>query len=92
MKENAEVCVYTNLPSGSKGVETLPIPAEYKSKENGNRRSKKITSNPATSDSKVSSELNFVIKYPDSVDVLQNASDFARVVEPSENMSEFKIR
>lgn len=54
---------------------------------------KKITSNPATSaDAKVSSALSVAVQYPDEVKVLQNATDFARIVEPLVPITDGKIR
>lgn len=61
--------------------------------ENGNRKAKKITSNPATSgDMKVSGGSDFVVQFPDAVEVLQNASDYARVTEPLVAVTDSKIR
>lgn len=57
-----------------------------------NRKSRKIASNPATAgDQKVSASINVAVKYPDEVEVFQNASKLARVVEPIYSLSDVKI-
>lgn len=91
--EDAKVCIFTNLTSVTKGVEFLPLPESLRASENGNRKAKKITSNPATSgDMKVSGGSDFVVQFPDAVEVLQNASDYARVTEPLVAVTDSKIR
>jgi hypothetical protein len=80
--ENASVCVFTNQTTVSHGVEVLPQPERLRD-DRSSRKTKKYTSNPATSEesAKFSSSLS-IVKFPLEVEVLQNASDYARVVEP----------
>ena len=93
MSENANVCIYTNLTSATRGVEFLPEPAKLRASEDRSRKTKKITSNPATSgESKVSSSVNIPVEYPDFAKVLQNASDYARILEPFQPITDGKIR
>lgn len=94
MTENATICVFTNPTSPSQRVEYLPEPAKLRAGEDRiSRRTKKIISNPATSgDMKVSSPINFTVEFPDEVKILQNASDFARVVEPLQPITDSKTK
>lgn len=93
MSESANVCIFTNSTSATRGVEFLPEPEKLRASDEKSRKTKKITSNPATSgDSKVSSPLNVAVEYPESVEVLQNASDYARVLEPTQPITDIKIR
>lgn len=92
LTENATICIFTTSTSSAHGVEFLPNPEKLRDERNGNRNTKKITSSGTTSDeSKVSSPLKFVVIFPDQAEVLQNASSFARVVEPTETSQESKI-
>jgi hypothetical protein len=73
MVENATVCIFTPEP--------VPVPMSLR--DDRNRKTKKFSSNPASSEQlKVSSPVDFVLEYPGKVEVLQNASIYARVVEP----------
>lgn len=91
--ENASVCVFTNQAIASKGVELLPEPARLRASEDKNKKARKITSNLANpGDSRVSSGQSIVVDYPNQVEVLQNASDYARVVEPVEEITDNKIK
>lgn len=93
VNEDAKVCIFTNLTSVTKGVEFLPFPESLRASESGNRKSKKITNNPATGgDQKVSSGIEFVVNFPDAVEVLQNASEYARVAEPTAAVVDSKTR
>lgn len=94
LTENATICVFSNSTSQSQGVEFLPEPEKLRAgDERNNRKTKKVISNPATSgEMKVSSPINFVVQFPEEAKVLQNASDFARVVEPLQPVSDNKIK
>jgi hypothetical protein len=59
----------------------MPVPMRLRDEKN--RRTKKYNSNPSSLEhTRVSSTVSFVPEYPEQVEVLQNASLFARVVEP----------
>lgn len=93
MSENATVCVFTNQTLAARGVELLPVPARLRARDERGKKIKKITSNPATSDEmKVSSVVSAVVLFPDEVEVLQNASEYARVVEPLQAVTDNKMR
>lgn len=73
MIENATVCIFT----------TEPLPAAMRLRDEKDPKTKKVNSNLASTERlKVSNTVNFVLEYPDEVEVLQNASIYARVVEP----------
>lgn len=75
MIENATVCVFAS--------ESMPVAMRLRDERERTRKTKKVNSNPAMNEQlKVSSELNFVLEYPEEIEVLQNASSYARVVEP----------
>lgn len=77
MDVNATVCVIASEP--------LPVPSGLKKR--------KITTNPSSNEQlKVSSTVNFVLEYPESIQVLQNASIYARVVEPVNEISDNKTK
>jgi hypothetical protein len=91
MTENATVCIFTNQTAVARGAETLPRPERLR--DDRNKKIKKITSNSATSEGmKVSSPLTSVIQFPDEIEILQNASSYARVVEPIDPVTDTKIR
>lgn len=93
MSENATVCIYTNLTSATRGVEFLPEPAKLRASEERGRKIKKLTSNPTSSgDTKVSGTSSVAVEYLDSVEVLQNASDYARILEPLQPITDTKIK
>lgn len=93
MSENATVCIFTNLTSATRGVEFLPEPAKLRASEDRGRKMKKITSNPAASaELKVSGTLKADVEYRDTAEVLQNASDYARILEPLEPITDSKLR
>lgn len=59
----------------------MPVPAPLRDEKS--RKTKKYNSNPASVEqTRVSSTINFVLEYPGEVEVLQNASLYARIVEP----------
>lgn len=79
MIENATVCVFSPEP--------IPVPMRLRDERSG--KAKKVNSNPASTELlKVSSTVNFVLEYPEFVEVLQNASVYARVVEPVKPMND----
>lgn len=80
MVENATVCILTPEP--------IPVPMRLRD-EKGSRKTKKVNSNPSSTEQlKVSTTVNFVLEYPGVVEVLQNASIYARVVEPVKPISD----
>lgn len=82
-KENATVCIFTNLTIAGRGIEFLPKPESLRD-DKTNRKSRKIASNPATAgEQRVSAPIVVDVKYPETTEVFQNASKFARVVEPN---------
>lgn len=90
MTENATICIFTNQTATARGVEFLPEPEKLRDERTNKKR--KIMSNVASSgELKVSSAVNFVVKFPDQIEVLQNASSFARVVEPITSVTEKEI-
>lgn len=91
MTENATVCIFTNLTSVTHGAEILPRPEKLRSRDNKNGKIKTINSNPAQSDLKTSSVMEVVVDYPATVELLQNASSYARVVEPIVPVANNKI-
>lgn len=93
MSINATVCIFTNMTSASRGVELLPEPAKLRADEGRSeksRKTKKLTGGSA--DLKAANLQNVVVEFPDKVSVLQNASDFARVVEPVPSVGDTKIK
>lgn len=90
MIENATVCIFTNQTSTGRGLEFLPEPAKLRASEDRSRKTKKITSNPSTSEDSGSS--NIAVEYPDVVEVLQNASEYARILEPMQPITDSKTR
>jgi hypothetical protein len=59
----------------------MPVPMRLRDEKN--RKTKKYNSNPTSFEqTRVSSTVSFVLEYPEQVEVLQNASLYARVVEP----------
>ena len=77
--ENATVCIHT--------PELLPV--AMKLRDEKIKKTRKFNNNPDSLDElKVSSVMHYVLEYPEQVEVLQNASDFARVVEPVKAISE----
>jgi hypothetical protein len=71
--ENATVCIYTSEP--------MPVPMRLRDEKS--KKIKKFNSNPSSLEqTKVSSASSIVLEYPEKVDVLQNASLYARVLQP----------
>lgn len=87
--ENATVCIFTNQTSVAAGVEFLPEPEKLR--DDRNRRAK--SSSQATSaEMKAASLTNFIVQFPDEVEVFQNATNFARILEPTQTVTDNKIR
>lgn len=85
------VCIYTNQTLPARGVEILPQPEKLRDERS--RKTKKITNNLENSgEMKVSSPVKVAVLFPDEVELLQNASDFARVAEPLQQITDNKIR
>lgn len=83
MIENATVCVFSPEP--------IPVPMRLRDEKSW--KAKKVNSNPASTEVlKVSSTLKFVLEYPEFVEVLQNASDYARIVEPVKPINDKQIK
>lgn len=91
LHEDASVCVHTNQTLAARGVEFLPQPERLRDEKS--RNTKRITSNPeVTGETKVSSPVSAAVTFPENVELLQNASDFSRVVEPIQQVTDNKVR